>query len=299
MLNSGLKAILQTLGRGDPRTLTPIGGGCIADARLAEFADGTRVFVKSRAAAPEMFPREAEGLQTLASAGAIRVPGVLAVSAEALVLEYIPEGGKSAGFYESFGRDFAGLHRARGPACGFAHDNFIGLTPQKNAPLADAWAALKPGSIGDGVDWPEFFLQRRLRFQVELVEKQGLGAELRHLLDRSETAILELLGEAVEPPSLLHGDLWGGNYLADQSGRACLIDPAVYFGHREADLAMTRLFGSFSPSFYRAYEDAFPLQAGHEERLPLYQLYHLLNHLNLFGRSYYVQCERILRGFSD
>jgi fructosamine-3-kinase len=299
MLNSGVKAILQTLGRGDPRTLTPVGGGCIADARLAEFGDGTRVFVKSRAAEPEMFEREAEGLQALASAGAIRVPAVLAVSSEALVLEYIPEGGKQTGFYQNFGREFAQLHRSHGPACGFAHDNFIGLTPQRNTPLSGDWDALTPGSAGDGGDWPGFFLERRLRYQAERAERQGHGAELRHLLDRSAAVILEMLNEAIEPPSLLHGDLWGGNYLADESGRACLIDPAVYFGHREADLAMTRLFGGFSPAFYQAYEEAFPLQGGHEKRLSLYQLYHLLNHLNLFGRSYYGQCERILRRFSD
>lgn len=299
MLNSGVKAILKKLGRGDPKSLASVGGGCIADARLAEFADGTRVFVKSRAAAPEMFEREAEGLQALASTGAIRVPAVLAVSAEALVLEYIPEGGKQTGFFNNFGREFAELHRTHGPACGFDRDNFIGLTPQPNTPMNGDWGALKPDSMGDGGDWPEFFLQRRLRYQVERAEKQGHGAELRHLLDRSEAAILEMLNEALEPPSLLHGDLWGGNYLTDETGRACLIDPAVYYGHREADLAMTRLFGGFSPSFYRAYEEAFPLQAGHGERLPLYQLYHLLNHLNLFGRSYYGQCDRILRRFSD
>ena len=103
---------------------------------------------------------------------------------------------------------------------------------------------------------------------------------------------------APEAPSLLHGDLWGGNFLADEKGDPCLIDPAVYYGHREADLAMTRLFGGFAPDFYVAYEEELPLAAGHDERLPIYQLYHLLNHLNLFGRSYYSRCEQILRRFA-
>lgn len=104
-----------------------------------------------------------------------------------------------------------------------------------------------------------------------------------------------LLGKVAEPPSLLHGDLWAGNFIPDEEGEACLIDPAVYYGHREADLAMTHLFGGFGEDFYRAYEEEFPLQPGHPERQPVYQLYHLLNHLNLFGRSYYAQCENILK----
>jgi len=107
-----------------------------------------------------------------------------------------------------------------------------------------------------------------------------------------------MLEAAVEPPVLLHGDLWGGNYIVDERGEACLIDPAAYFGHREADLAMTRLFGGFEPAFHAAYQEAAPLPAGHQERLPLYQLYHLLNHFNLFGGGYYQQCRRILRRFA-
>ena len=118
-------------------------------------------------------------------------------------------------------------------------------------------------------------------------------------LDRSEQRFADLLFAAPEPPSILHGDLWGGNYIADESGDPCLIDPAVYFGHREADLAMTRLFGGFETAFYRAYLEEWPLRDGHEEREPMYQLYHLLNHLNLFGSGYYAQCERILRHYAD
>ena len=117
-------------------------------------------------------------------------------------------------------------------------------------------------------------------------------------MDKASTRILELLGQAVEPPSLLHGDLWGGNYIVDERGEACLIDPAVYYGHREADLAMTRLFGGFDRSFYAAYESVAPLAAGHEERLPLYQLYHVLNHFNLFGGGYHGQSRRILQRYS-
>ncbi len=277
--------ILDELGRGEPVQLTGIGGGCIAQARAATFADGSRVFVKSAAGAPGMFEREAEGLRALAAAGAIRIPEVLVVGKEALVLEMIHEAPKKAGFFESFGRAFARLHDHRGPSFGFPHDNFIGSTPQCNVPM-------------DGSGWPEFFLERRLRFQAQLAVDRGHGYEIEHLLDRAEGRITDLLGATTELPSILHGDLWSGNFIVDERGEACLIDPAVYYGHREADLAMTRLFGGFSSEFYAAYDEASPLAPGHEDRLPIYQLYHLLNHLNLFGSAYYAQCMRILRRYA-
>lgn len=292
--------LLSTLRRGEPVSGSPVGGGCIANARIAVFADGSEVFVKSTEAPGNMFRREAEGLQALAATGAIPVPAVLAVDDNALVLEKISPARRSPDFSVTFGRRLARLHRHAGPACGFAHDNYIGLTPQINQPLGGAW----PGSrgegpaAGDGADWPDFYLERRLGFQAELAAHNGHGTDLVALLRRAEPRIRGLLGQAIEPPGLLHGDLWGGNYLADESGQACLIDPAVYYGHREAELAMTRLFGGFDREFYAAYEAEWPLQSGHAERLPLYQLYHLLNHLNLFGRSYYSQCERILKVFA-
>lgn len=287
--------ILDELGRGAPTGLTPVGGGCIADAAVAAFADGSQVFVKGAAAQPGMFEAEAEGLGTLAAARAIRVPQVLAVSAEALVLELIEPAPRKRGFAVDFGRRLALLHRQRGKTSGFPHDNFIGATPQPNRPLDAGWEEAAPN---DGSGWPEFFLERRLRFQVRLAGQRGDGGELARLLDRAEARIGELLASAIEPPSLLHGDLWGGNYIVDERGEACLIDPAVYYGHREADLAMTRLFGGFDGAFYAAYEEAAPLTAGHQERLPIYQLYHVLNHFNLFGGGYHEQARRILRHYA-
>ena len=133
---------------------------------------------------------------------------------------------------------------------------------------------------------------------MDLAVSKGNGPDIGHLLDRAEGKITDLLASADEPPSILHGDLWSGNYMVDDRGEACLIDPAVYYGHREADLAMTRLFGGFDSSFYQAYCEASPLASGHQERLLIYQLYHLLNHLNLFGGSYYDQSMRILRRYS-
>jgi fructosamine-3-kinase len=291
----GYPAILDELGRGAPVNQRSIGGGCIADAAVASFADGSRVFVKRAAGLPGMFEREAEGLRALGATGAIRVPRVLAVSPEALVLELIEAAPRRSGFFEDFGRRFADLHAHRGKACGFPHDNFIGSTPQINRPVDAGW---EEAEADDGSGWPEFFLRRRLGYQVRLAAEQRGADDLQRLLDTASTRILDLLGLAIEPPSLLHGDLWGGNYIVDERGEACLIDPAVYYGHREADLAMTRLFGGFDPSFYAAYHAAAPLAPGHEERLPIYQLYHVLNHFNLFGGGYHGQSRRILQRYS-
>jgi len=293
--------ILDQLGKGPPVRIKRVGGGCIADAQIAVFADGSGAFVKFQQGSPGMFECEANGLRALTAAGAIRVPEVLAVGDDSLVLEWIQPGPKKRGFFEEFGRKFAILHGHRGPASGFFQDNYIGATPQINHPLLGDWAAIAqaPAPVGDGSDWPEFFLERRLRFQVGLAVERGHGQDLERLLDRCESRIVELLAAAIEPPSLLHGDLWGGNFIVDERGEACLIDPAVYFGHREADLAMTRLFGGFDSAFYGSYQETSPLAPGHRERLPVYQLYHLLNHLNLFGSGYRSQCLQILQAYSS
>ena len=293
-------SILDDLGRGSPTGMVSIGGGCIADAAVATFDDGSEVFVKRASVAPGMFECEAEGLRALAATGTIRVPQVLAVGDGALVLEMIREAPRISDFFESFGRAFARLHDCRGQALGFPHDNFIGSTPQHNDPVGGSWrdVTLGDGAGEDGSSWPEFFVERRLRFQAELVSRHGHGNELELLLGRAETRIAELLATAPETPSILHGDLWGGNFITDDAGEACLIDPAVYYGHREADLAMTRLFGGFAPPFYEAYQETLPLAAGHEDRLAIYQLYHVMNHLNLFGGGYYAQSKRILQRYA-
>ncbi len=289
---------LEQLGRGAPLSLRACGGGCIASAAIAQFADGSRVFVKSiepgnnTSVGPDVFAREAEGLQVLTAAGSLRIPAVLACGSHALVLELIETGTPGPEFFSAFGRALAELHEHRGGACGFVHDNYLGASPQPNQPVRGPW---QDTPAGDGSDWPEFFMQRRLRYQVALACARGAGDELLVLLDRAEQAIRQRLQAAQEPPSLLHGDLWSGNFMVDEQGRACLIDPAVYYGHRESDLAMTRLFGGFDPTFYQAYAERLPLAAGHEQRLPVYQLYHVLNHFNLFGSAYYGQACQLLR----
>jgi len=293
--------ILDQLGFGPPLGDHPVGGGCIADARCFEFKNGTRVFVKATRTSTNQFRREAEGLKALQECGAVRVAEVLAVDSSALVLEWIESATKKRQFFDILGLQLAQMHLCLGNTFGFPHDNYIGATPQPNKPVDGAWAETGSESEqerGKGDSWARFFLERRLRFQAELAEKNGHGSELLRLLDQTSGQVVDLLAAADEAASLLHGDLWGGNVISDERGEPCLIDPAVYYGHRETDLAMTRLFGGFGPEFYHAYEEAWPLTAGHEERLPLYQLYHLLNHLNLFGSAYYERCRQILRHYA-
>jgi protein-ribulosamine 3-kinase len=295
ILSEPYPSILDKLDRGQPIDLVNVGGGCIADARVASFKDGSRVFVKCASAAPDMFVREAEGLCALAETAVIRVPEVFAVDEQGLVLEMIQQAPMKKDFFEAFGRSFALLSNHKAKTCGFPHDNFIGSTPQINQPLDGPWNG---AADDDGTAWPEFFLERRLRFQANLATRNGYDQELERLLGRAELRIFELLGTAIEVPVLLHGDLWSGNFIVDDHGKACLIDPAVYYGHREADLAMTRLFGGFQVSFYSAYNEVAPLAPGHEDRLAIYQLYHILNHLNLFGGSYFEQSRRILQHYA-
>ena len=169
------------------------------------------------------------------------------------------------------------MHRNSSESFGFYEDNFIGSNIQINIPEA-----------GEAESWPDFYLNKRILFQYKLAEKNGYSTdELKNVIHRIESKIHDILKGSEEPPALLHGDLWSGNYIVDESGTACLIDPAVYYGHREADLAMTRLFGGFSQEFYESYMDTFPLPDNHKERENIYKLYHALNHLNLFGNGYY------------
>jgi fructosamine-3-kinase len=268
----------------------PLGGGDINDAYEVAFADGRRLFVKTNARAPRaMFPAEARGLGWLAEAGALRVPSVVAVSREEgdaapfLALELVEPGAPARGFDERLGRGLAALHRFGAPGFGLDHDNFIGRLPQSNA-------AVQGGEGG----WAEFYRTRRLEAQLRRAADRGAAsARMKRGFDRLFAELPELVGPE-EPPARLYGDLWGGNLLCDDAGQPCLIDPAVYGGHREIDLAMMRLFGGFGARVFAAYDEAFPLADGHEARVPLYQLYPLMVHVNLFGGGYVGSVEAAL-----
>lgn len=262
------------------------GGGCINQTQVITLGGGRRVFLKYNSHPPAgMFETEARGLKLLASApGGPRIPGVIALQPgdppHYLILEYLPNSAPGDGFHESFGQALAALHRVTAEKFGLDHDNFIGSTPQVNTPEADGLV---------------FFRDHRLGYQQQLARRARL---LPAVVDRALDRLRERLGGFLdlegERPALLHGDLWSGNYFAGPGGAPVIFDPAAHFGLREADLAMTELFGRLPQTFYNAYHAAFPLKPGHRERKPLYNLYHLLNHLNLFGRSYRGRCLAIL-----
>ncbi len=259
----------------DSISLKPVHGG---DCNEAYRIEKTSFFVKvNRSLGDDLFPAEADGLKALGSVSeAPRVPRVIgtgsADGAAFIVMEYIPEGRQNSRTQAILGEQLAKLHiNSQERRYGFERDNYIGLTRQVNT-----WED----------SWKTFFTRRRLAPMVESASRKGL-------LGRRDLGSCEELLEGAsrllrepEHPALLHGDLWGGNYLTSREGEPVLIDPAVYYGDREADLAMTQLFGGFSGDFYDAYRYHYPLDPGYEKRRDLYNLYHMLNHLNMFGSSY-------------
>lgn len=271
---------------GEIRAAQPVSGGDINAAWRIETADGQACFVKSNPQPlPRLFEVEAHGLRLLAQAQALRVPRVIAVidRPPALVLEWIAPGANKSAAAEALGRGLAQQHRSLGAAYGLDHDNYIGATPQINTP---------------STSWLEFFRDQRLGEQAQLAHARGhLPPDRARRLDRVRAKLDRWINPAASVPSLLHGDLWGGNYLIEASGQPVLIDPAVYYGDREAEIAFTELFGGFGARFYAAYNEAWPLDSGYAERRDLYNLYHLLNHLNLFGEGYDSAVEAILRQY--
>ncbi len=250
------------------------GGGCINDAWVLEGEDGRRLFVKLNAAhLSDMFAAEAEGLQALAAAGGLRVPQPIAWGEAAgrayLVLEHLELGGR--GDPAALGEGLARQHDACAPRFGWHRDNTIGSTPQPNA-----WHE----------DWVHFLRERRLGHQLRLAAEQGYGGALQRRGERLLAELESFFRDHRPKPALLHGDLWSGNVDYTRSGEPVIFDPAVYYGDAEADLAMTELFGGFPQRFYDAYRAVRPLDPGYPVRRELYNLYHILNHLNLFGSGY-------------
>ena len=259
---------------------TPVAGGCIHRCFILE-GGGRRYFVKTNdRSAFDGFAAEADGLAALAAAGA-RVPAPLcrgqADEHAFLVLEHLDLRGN--GDYAALGRSLAAVHSVHGEAFGWHRDNYIGRTTQLNR---------------RSPSWSDFWREARLEPQLELARKNGLGRDLVGKGERLAEALPRLLSQHAPAASLLHGDLWSGNagFLAD--GAPVLFDPAVYWGDRETDLAMTELFGGFPRAFYSAYAEAGPLAQGYTVRKTLYNLYHVLNHANLFGGGFAAQAERMI-----
>ncbi|MZG53496.1 MAG: fructosamine kinase family protein [Nitrospinae bacterium] len=254
------------------------GGGSINQTQVLELTNGERVFMKHNSNPPtDFFLAEVKGLRLLAQAeNGPRIPKPIALQSGSrptfLIMEYLENSSESKNFSDRLARALAELHRISQDHFGLDHDNFIGSTPQKND-------LEKDGIV--------FFRDQRIEFQRQLARKAGL---LPAAIDKKIDSLCENLNRYMdttgEKPALMHGDLWSGNYFPDSKGNPCIFDPAVYYGLREADIAMTELFGRLPQRFYDAYHEAFPMNPGYPERKDLYNLYHLLNHLNLFGGSY-------------
>lgn len=257
-----------------------IGGGSINQAYVLR--DGQQsYFVKlNHAAQVAMFEAEALGLREIHQTRTIRVPQPIcwgtADGSSYLVLEWIELGGGDAQAWEKMGQQLAALHRVSSPqGFGWHQDNTIGSTPQPNP-----WTA----------SWTEFFTQHRIEYQLQLARRRGGHFPRQQAL---LAVIPKLLAHQPEP-ALVHGDLWSGNAACSQAGEPVLLDPAVYYGDREVDLAMTELFGGFPAGFYSGYNRAYPLAPEYQQRKTLYNLYHIINHFNLFGGSYLAQANRMI-----
>jgi len=288
MLPESLKTALENLFDSNIVAVRGVGGGSINQAVKVEVESGLVYFVKWNHNVPDdRITKEQKGMKLLRDG--VKEMYVHRVIKEAktadgisfLVMEYVVEGAPQSDSHRQFGRALATLHQITAKQYGLDHDNYLGRLPQSNKQYSS---------------WVDFFVEQRLAPQLRQAVDSGLfSTRVTDHFQRLYKKLPELLPS--EPPSLLHGDLWSGNYFYDQKGRAVLYDPAVYYGHREMELAFTHLFGGFTSAFYQAYEETFPLQAGFEERKNIYNLYPLLVHTNLFGASYARQVQAIVQRF--
>lgn len=252
------------------------GGGCINEAVCLQGTSRERFFVKlNRAGLLPMFEAEMDGLREIVASGTVRAPEPVALGVEGgqcwLALEYIEFGPAGSSSSEALGEQLAAMHRCTSNTYGWYRDNTIGSTPQPNTPR---------------LDWVAFLREQRLGYQLQLAAERGAPADLRDRGSRLLEALPAFFSGYTPVPSLLHGDLWGGNWATDNRGCPVIFDPAVYYGDREADLAMTELFGGFDDRFYQSYRSCWDIDPGYTNRKVVYNLYHVLNHFNLFGGGY-------------
>jgi protein-ribulosamine 3-kinase len=274
---------LQDHEYGEVHQLRAVGGGCINNGAVLETEAGHSFFLKTNPNAPQdMFEREAEGLEAISRNDGPKVPKPFLAGINFLLLENLSPAARPRDYWQVFGWKLAALHNHTHDRFGFSHTNYIGSTTQPNSWMEDGHA---------------FFAENRLIYQARLADQRGLlGRGEMDQVERIASRLPEMV--PVQPASLIHGDLWSGNVMTDDTGNPAIIDPAAHFGWAEAELGMTTLFGSFPEEFYQAYEEVRPLEVGYRERYPIYNLYHLLNHLNLFGRGYLGQVSSILRRYS-
>ncbi|UQB42250.1 fructosamine kinase family protein [Thiomicrospira microaerophila] len=274
-LNNSLNQTLEL------QNITPVAGGDIHQAWLLETSQAKLFLKLNRAQSAPVFAAEAWALQHIQQSQTIRCPQVIALGQTDqqawLLMEYIALSGRGDDFKR--GQALAAMHQTQHSQFGWEQDNFIGHTPQRNT-----WTQ----------EWLDFYRQQRLEPQLALAKQQGAS---QRLIEKGQQLAenLAVFFEHYQPvPSLLHGDLWAGNSAFSAQGEPVIYDPASYYGDRETDIAMTELFGGFSPAFYQGYNQAWPLDASYQQRKPLYNLYHILNHFNLFGGHYQHQAEQLI-----
>lgn len=263
--------------------ITSIGGGCINSAFRLDNGSVSYFIKVNRPQLIAMFEAEAQGLQEMRATDSVRVPEVVchgvADGHSYLALEYIPLGSLRGSASALLGEQLARMHRVSQPYFGWHRDNTIGSTPQINHQKND---------------WLSFWRDERLGQQLRFAARNGFGGRLQTQGEKLLINLDRLLEGHHPEPALLHGDLWGGNAAADDRGNPVIFDPACYYGDREADLAMTELFGGFGNDFFAAYRAEYPIDSGYQTRKTLYNLYHILNHLNLFGGGYLGQAESMI-----
>lgn len=280
-MNSELKEIIEsTLGEKINSEITVN--------NVLQTTSGKKYFLKAGLKSPT-YKCEASGLKELKKAQCIETVNVVSVEENYILTEYIDQKPPSTDFFERFGKNLAKIHQYRSDQYGFYEDNFIGTNIQLNIP-----------DENEKTDWISFYFNKRLLFQYKLAEKNGhITKTLQKGFIKLESIIHLLLKDSLESPCILHGDLWAGNFLCNQNNNPVFIDPAVYYGHREAELAMTRLFGGFPPSFYESYNEEYPLKPDWKEREGIYRLYHVLNHLNMFGYTYLSKAEQLIAYYKN
>ncbi|ABC27233.1 Fructosamine-3-kinase [Hahella chejuensis KCTC 2396] len=278
-----VSAWLSENGYGELESSQSVGGGCINQTLEIHTSHKERFFLKYHGSPPVgMFSVEARSLDILREARGVRVPVVIANAEHYLLLEWVEPRERAPDYWARFGEGLAKQHQVVAPEFGFGFATYCGTTLQPNDNYTDGYV---------------FFAQQRLLFQGQLAYDSGkLESGSMWRLEALCRKLPELVPQ--QPPSLLHGDLWSGNAHQDENGAPVLIDPACYYGWREAELGMTMLFGGFGEAFYAAYEAAYPLEKSWRDRVDIYNLYHLLNHLNLFGGGYSGQVQRILGAYT-
>ncbi|MDZ7807352.1 MAG: fructosamine kinase family protein [Gracilimonas sp.] len=268
----------------DIADLNAVHGGDINNAAQITLDNGVNYFIKWNVNAdPSMFSKEAKGLKILSEAeSGLHIPNTVTFGESFLIMEWVNEGSKSKHSSFQFGRQLALLHKNTSDYFGLDHDNFIGKLHQSNTKHSN---------------WSDFFAIERIEPQIQLAIEND---KIERSLFRSIQKLYGKLGHIFpqEEPALLHGDLWSGNYMFDNNSNASIFDPAVYYGHREMDLSMTRLFGGFSGDFYDGYNEEYPVEEGFEDRIKLCNLYPILVHANLFGGSYSRQAEQIIHHYA-